>query len=75
MELMNKDLLTLKINMTKDSISFKQDPALVAAINKLCSRKDAPNVPSLLPQRKLDFDEVQRLLKPAVVNKGLRIRK
>ncbi|OWR49173.1 meiotic recombination protein spo11 [Danaus plexippus plexippus] len=69
MELMNKDLLTLKINMTKDSISFKQDPALVAAINKLCSRNDAPSVPSLLPQRKLDFDEVQRLLKPAVVNK------
>lgn len=65
MDLMNKGALNLRIDLTSSNSSFKQDPKLVAAINKLYSREEVG--PTLkLPERKLLFAEVQQLLKPSL---------
>ncbi|XP_045762262.1 meiotic recombination protein SPO11 [Maniola jurtina] len=64
MELMNKDALRLRIDLASSSIfSFKQDPTLVAAINRLYSREEMAGLQIILPERKLLFTEVQQLLK------------
>lgn len=69
MELMNKDLLMLKKDLAMNSsAAFKQDAKLAEAIEKLhrshrtCldKRREGGLV---LPERKLEFGEVQQLLK------------
>ncbi|CAG5056656.1 unnamed protein product [Parnassius apollo] len=65
MELMNRDLSMLTKNFAAKSTSvFKQDPKLVAAIDKLYSKNEVKNLNSkiLLPERKLNFLEVQEIL-------------
>ncbi|XP_050361884.1 meiotic recombination protein SPO11 [Nymphalis io] len=70
MELINKDVLGLIDNFTFNSIfSFKQDPKLVSAIDKLF-QKEKPGLNLVLPERKLDFGEVCQLLKGSPTNKG-----
>ncbi|XP_063617879.1 meiotic recombination protein SPO11 [Cydia splendana] len=68
MDLMNKDLLM----QTKDLLlgpvtTFRQDPKLVAAIDKLFSSKNLSAINQkegglLLPEKKHNFSEVQQLL-------------
>lgn len=73
MELMNKELL--KLTKEWDSASaFKQDPRLATAIDKLYRSNvqvKHTNVSDLiLPERKLDFYELQNLLKNSSEDKG-----
>ncbi|XP_013181124.1 PREDICTED: meiotic recombination protein SPO11 [Papilio xuthus] len=66
MEVKNKDFSMLPRDLASTSASvFKQDPKLVAAINKLYGRNEEDNSISeiVLPERKLNFEEVQKLLK------------
>ncbi|XP_023940290.1 meiotic recombination protein SPO11 [Bicyclus anynana] len=71
MELMNKDALMLRIDLTSPMMSsFKQDPKLVAAINRLYSREEVVGSALILPERKLNFTEVQDLVKQACDVKG-----
>ncbi|XP_045511607.1 meiotic recombination protein W68 isoform X3 [Colias croceus] len=69
MDLMNKNLLMLKIDLAVNSGPFKQDPKLVAAIDKLFynNTKEVLGETVLLPERKLDFAEVNQLLKQTPV--------
>ncbi|XP_038210027.1 meiotic recombination protein W68 [Zerene cesonia] len=69
MDLMNKNLLMLKIDLAVNSGSFKQDPKLVAAIDKLFYNNTRKVLAEtvLLPERKLDFTEVNQLLKQTPV--------
>lgn len=74
MELMNKDLSRLsKDFVLNPALAFKQDPKLVAAIDKLW-RQQVTSLNKvdgmLLPQRKLDFTEVQNMLKETAKPKG-----
>ncbi|KPI93931.1 Meiotic recombination protein SPO11 [Papilio xuthus] len=65
MEVKNKDFSMLPRDLASTSESvFKQDPKLVAAINKLYGRNEEDNSISeiVLPERKLNFEEVQKLL-------------
>lgn len=73
MELMNKELL--KLTKEWDSTSaFKQNPTLATAIEKLYRSNVQPkhiNASGLvLPERKLDFYELQNLLKDSSIDKG-----
>ncbi|CAG4968421.1 unnamed protein product [Colias eurytheme] len=72
MDLMNKNLLMLKIDLAVNSGPFKQDPKLVAAIDKLFynNTKEVLGEAVLLPERKLDFTEVNQLLKQTPVENG-----
>lgn len=69
MELMNKDLLMLTKDLALNlSTAFKQDAKLAEAIDKLhSSQRVCLNVRGegglVLPERKLEFQEVQQLLK------------
>ncbi|KAI5634707.1 type IIB DNA topoisomerase domain-containing protein [Phthorimaea operculella] len=66
MDLMNKDLLLWTKDVVSSVSSFKQDPKLAAAIDKLvCNNQLIRNSETgvTLPERKLDFSEVQRLVK------------
>lgn len=71
---MNTELLafTKDLPLNAESV-FKQDPKLAAAIDKLCTNQKklmgAVEILSL-PERKLDFGEVQELLKGSKVEKG-----
>lgn len=74
MDLMNTELLAFTKDLPlKTNSAFKQDPKLAAAIDKLCSSErqlmGAEGI-VLLPERKLDFSEVQKLLKESVIEKG-----
>ncbi|XP_026487443.2 meiotic recombination protein SPO11 [Vanessa tameamea] len=70
MELINKEVLELKNDFTLNSIiSFKQDPKLISAIDKLF-QKEKPGLNLVLPERKLDFGEVCQLLKGSSSNNG-----
>ncbi|KAF9811994.1 hypothetical protein SFRURICE_021351 [Spodoptera frugiperda] len=75
MDLMNTELLafTKDLPLNAESV-FKQDPKLAAAIDKLCTNQKklmgAVEILSL-PERKLDFGEVQELLKGSKVEKGV----
>ncbi|KPJ11949.1 Meiotic recombination protein SPO11 [Papilio machaon] len=65
MELMNRDCSMLPRDFASTSESvFKQDPRLISAINKLYGRneKDDSNSEIVLPERKLNFEEVQKML-------------
>lgn len=72
MELMNKELLKLTKELDSASV-FKQDPRLTAAIDKLYRNNvQAKYIKAsglVLPERKLDFGELQNLLKDSS-NKG-----
>lgn len=73
MELMNKELL--KLTREWDSTSaFKQDPRLATAIGKLYRsnvQMEYTNASGLvLPERKLEFFELQNLLKNSSRDKG-----
>lgn len=73
MELMNKELL--KLAKEWDSVSaFKQDPRLATAIDKLyrsnIQLKHINASGLVLPERKLDFYELQNLLKDSSIDKG-----
>lgn len=73
MELMNKELL--KLTKEWDSASaFKQDPRLATAIDKLyrsnVQAKQLKASDLVLPERKLDFYELQNLLKDSSNDKG-----
>ncbi|CAK1603346.1 unnamed protein product [Parnassius mnemosyne] len=73
MELMNRDLSMLTKNLAAKSASvFKQDPKLVAAIDKLYSKNEVKNLNSkmLLPDRRLNFLEVQEILDHSSKDKG-----
>lgn len=74
MELMNKDLLSLMKDLPLNSEAvLKQDPKLAAAIDKLCgSRVKVVGASQLtmLPERKLEFSEVQDLFNQASSKKG-----
>ncbi|XP_059059402.1 meiotic recombination protein SPO11 [Achroia grisella] len=70
MDLMNKELSVLTEDMGFKPVTvFRQDPKLVAAIDKLfCGDRHEKfhslvRGPVKLPDRKLEFDEVQQLLK------------
>lgn len=70
MDLMNKEFSNLTKGLALNPVSaFKQDPKLVTAIDKLFTRQfddlNAENKELVLPERKLDFSEVQTLLKQA----------
>ncbi|XP_013200409.2 meiotic recombination protein SPO11 [Amyelois transitella] len=74
MDVMNKDLLALTRDLALNPITvFRQDAKLVAAINKLfCGNHNAENMVDekvKLPERKLNFGEVQELLKQSVSEK------
>ncbi|KOB70111.1 Meiotic recombination protein spo11 [Operophtera brumata] len=82
MDLMNKDLSKLTKDLVLNPVSaFKQDPKLVAAIDKLWRQQVASLTGDdgrmLLPQRKLDFTEVQNMIKetakPQVTDKPAEI--
>lgn len=66
MELMNKELLKLTKELDSGSV-FKQEPRLAASIDKLYrSNVQARQINAIglvLPERKLDFGELQNLLK------------
>ncbi|CAH0603282.1 unnamed protein product [Chrysodeixis includens] len=67
MELMNADLLAFTKDLPLNTKSvYKQDAKLAAAIDKLCCRHtkllNASGL-KLLPERKIQFSEVQKLLK------------
>lgn len=72
---MNTDLskLTKALGLNPAS-AFKQDPKLVAAIDKLWRQQvtslNEVDGGMLLPQRKLDFNEVQNMLKETAKPKG-----
>lgn len=66
---MNRDMsmLTRELALIPES-TFKQDPKLVAAIDKLCSNQQgnlnlSKEKGVMLPDRQLEFTEVQKLLK------------
>lgn len=70
---MNRDFLMLSKDLAATSESvFKQDPKLVAAINKLYGRNEEDNLNSVvvLPDRKLNFEEVQKLLNKSSKDTG-----
>ncbi|KAJ2944632.1 hypothetical protein O0L34_g3983 [Tuta absoluta] len=70
MDLMNKDLLLWTKDVMNSTSSFKQDPKLAAAIDKLlCNNQMNARSENgvTLPERKLDFSDVQRLLKESTV--------
>ncbi|KAI8427645.1 hypothetical protein MSG28_002119, partial [Choristoneura fumiferana] len=77
MELMNKDLLIQTKDLLSDAVvTFKQDPKLAAAIDKLFNSSHQKIINSnecglLLPGRKLEFSEVQQMLSHKIVDKGL----
>nr|XP_049706650.1 meiotic recombination protein SPO11-like [Helicoverpa armigera]XP_049708259.1 meiotic recombination protein SPO11 [Helicoverpa armigera] len=67
MDLMNKELLAFTKDLPLNTeTAFKQDPKLAAAIDTLCSNQRVllgnAGV-TVLPERKLEFSEVQQLLK------------
>lgn len=67
MELMNKDLSFLTNNLAlSPTPSFQQEEKLVSAIDKLFRAEqitlDKDGDKTKLPERKLEFKEVQRLL-------------
>lgn len=66
MELGNKGALNQRTDLTSSISSFKQDPKLVAAINKLYNKEEVVGPTLKLPERKLLFTEVQQLLKPSL---------
>lgn len=71
---MNKDLSKLTKDLVLNPASaFKQDPKLVAAIDKLWRQQVASLTEEdggmLLPKRKLDFIEVQNMLKESTKSK------
>lgn len=72
---MNKDLSKLTKDLVSIPTAFKQDPKLVAAIDKLWRQQvislNGEVGEMLLPQRKLDFTEVQNMLKESVKSKGI----
>lgn len=72
---MNTELLSfIKELPLNTDCTFKQDPKLSAAINKLFSNErklmGAAGV-VFLPERKLKFSEVQQLLNGSVSEKGI----
>lgn len=74
MELVNRDLSMLTRDLASASVSaFKQDPNLVAAIDKLFGRNELNNFHSkiLLPYRRMDFLEVQEIVNKSAVEKGI----
>lgn len=71
---MNTELLAFTKDLPLNTeFAFKQDPKLAAAIDKLCTNErrlmGAAGI-MLLPERKLDFSEVQQLLKGSTNEKG-----
>lgn len=73
MELMNKEFLKLTKNLVLNPVSaFKQDQKLVTAIDKLSRPPAQLNSEAgiLLPDRKLEFAEVQELLKQSSEKQG-----
>ena len=71
---MNTELLAFTKDLPLNTESaFKQDAKLAAAIDRLCTNErrlvGAAGV-MLLPERKLDFGEVQQLLKGSTNEKG-----
>lgn len=70
MDFINKDALELNKGLTLSSVfSFKQDPKLVKAIDKLYENENLL-IGRKLPERKLDFSEVHSLLKGSSSDKG-----
>lgn len=72
---MNKDLSKLTKDLVLNPVSaFKQDPKLVTAIDKLWRQQVASlsveDGKLLLPQRKLDFTEVQNMIIESAKPKG-----
>ncbi|CAF4767854.1 unnamed protein product [Pieris macdunnoughi] len=63
MDLMNRDLLKLRIDLSSNN-SIIQNPQLKAAIDKLFYNNTSGNLGDVvLPERKLDFTEVNLILK------------
>ncbi|XP_072936669.1 meiotic recombination protein W68 [Epargyreus clarus] len=72
MDLMNKELLTLSIDVETNPVySFKQEQKFVEALNKFVSDGcEETSSKLLLPGRKLKFCEVQEILKQRTTEKG-----
>lgn len=65
MDLMNRNLLKLRIDLPSNASSAKQDHQLKAAIDKLFYNRTSGSTKDnmVLPGRKLDFTEINLILR------------